>query len=289
MRAFYQSLNAVASFAFLLAATTQTRAAPIGYDGKEWKFKVGPDGHIVMTNGKPVVIKPDGGEVEFDINVPFNTITRLTGELGENKTARGQAEARLAKFGNLTPEQATEAFDKLSKIDQKKLIDSGEVDKVKDEIAKGFTEKLAAKDKELGDMTGKLNGYMIGNAFKSSKFIGEKMIIPADMVQATFGRHFKVNGDEVQPVGQNGERLYSKSRPGEFATFDEALEQIIGDYAGKGAILKGGTGTGSGTGAPNGQGGKKTYTRSQFDAMAPGEKGTVGAAVGKGEAAIIDG
>ena len=53
----------------------------------------------------------------------------------------------------------------------------------------------------------------------------------------------------------DGNEIYSRSRPGEKADFEEALEALVGAYPNKDAILKpsgtSGSGAGTGTGGSN--------------------------------------
>ena len=72
------------------------------------------------------------------------------------------------------------------------------------------------------------------------------------MVQATFGKAFKIEEGKVVAYDANGNKIFSQSRPGELAEFDEALEALVDAYPHKDHILKP-TGA-QGSGAPNGNG-----------------------------------
>ncbi|TPS32705.1 hypothetical protein FJU48_18195, partial [Acinetobacter baumannii] len=65
---------------------------------------------------------------------------------------------------------------------------------------------------------------LIGGGFARSKYIQDNIAVPVDMVQATFGQHFKIEEGKVVAYDQNGEKIYSRVRPGELANVDEALE-----------------------------------------------------------------
>lgn len=71
------------------------------------------------------------------------------------------------------------------------------------------------------------------------------------MVQNTFGKHFMVN-DRNQVVAlrdpnDKGSVIPSQARPGEPASFDEALAQFIEAYPNKDSILKSSGNQGGGT------------------------------------------
>ena len=91
-----------------------------------------------------------------------------------------------------------------------------------------------------------LHKELIGGGFARSKYIQDNIAVPVDMVQATFGHHFKIEEGKVVAYDPNGEKIYSRVRPGELANVDEALESLVGGYQHKDLILKGGKGTGGG-------------------------------------------
>jgi hypothetical protein len=91
--------------------------------------------------------------------------------------------------------------------------------------------------------------------------IAEKLAVPADMVQATFGNRFKIEDGKVVAYDANGNKIFSRARPGELADFDEALETLVEQYPYKDHILKGSGANGGG--APTG-GGQPPKTKGNF-------------------------
>lgn len=226
-----------------------------------------------VDGDKPVYETDDGKAIAFDAPGTRDTIARLNGEAKGHREAKEAAEAKLKAFEGLDPAAAKDALSKLSNIEQKKLIDAGEVDKVKAEISKAFEEKLAAAEQKTANMERELYGERIGGAFARSKFVGEKMAIPADLVQARFGANFKLEEGKVVAYDQAGNKIYSKAKPGELADFDEAIEFLVDAYPHKDHILKGSGQSGGGSKGGNGHAaGGKTIARSQFESMAPAEQ-----------------
>lgn len=226
-----------------------------------------------VDGDKPVYETDDGKAVAFDAPGTRDTIARLNGEAKGHREAKEAAEAKLKAFEGLDPDVAKDALSKLSNIDAKKLIDAGEVEKVKAEISKAFEEKLTASEQKTAAMERELYGERIGGAFVRSKFVGDKLAIPADLVQARFGQNFKLEEGKVVAYDQSGNKIYSKAKPGELADFDEAIEFLVDAYPHKDHILKGSGQSGGGSKGGNGQpGGAKTLTRSQFQGMAPAEQ-----------------
>lgn len=230
--------------------------------------------YAVIQDGKPVYVKDDGSEVAFDAPGTIATISRLNGEAKGHREAKEAAETRLKAFEGITdPKAAIEALGKLKSLDDKKLIDAGEVEKVKAEAIKAVEEKYKPIVEENEKLKGDLYSERVGGQFARSKFIAEKCAVPADILQARFGTNFKDEDGKAVAYDGNGNKIYSKSNPGEPAAFDEALEILLDGYAYKDSLLKG---TGGGSGAKgstaSGGGGAKTMTRSEFDAMSQADR-----------------
>lgn len=227
-----------------------------------------------IQDGKPVYVGDDGKDVAFDAPGTVSTISRLNGEAKSHREAKEAAEKALKAFEGITdPAAAIEALSKIKSLDDKKLIDAGEVEKVKAEAIKAVEEKYAPIVRENETLKGELHGEKIGGAFARSKFIADKSAIPADLVQARFGQHFKLEDGKVVAVDQAGNKLYSKANPGNPADFEEALELLVDAYPYKDQILKGtGHGGGGAQHDKGGGGGSKTITRSEFGKLSPNDQ-----------------
>lgn len=242
--------------------------------------------YAAVQDGKPVFTDEAGKDVAFDAPGTIATITRLNGEAKSHREGKEAAERALKAFeGIADPAAALKALDTVGSLDQKKLIDAGEVEKVKAEIAKGYEEKLAAAAKRGDDLEAALYGEKIGGSFARSKFIAEKVAIPADFLQAKFGANFKIEDGKVVAYGADGNKLYSRAKPGETPDFDEALSLLIDADPSRDHVLKGDIKTGGGAGqGQQGQGGKRTLTRSEFAKLPAAEQMKTAQ-----EAIIVDG
>lgn len=210
--------------------------------------------YAVVQDGKPVYIDA-GKEIAFDAVSTVATISRLNGEAKSHREGKEAAEGRLKAFeGIADPAAAIEALKTVGNLDQKKLIDAGEVEKVKAEAIKAVEERYAPVVAERDKLTAELHSEKIGGAFNRSKVIADKFAIPADLVQARFGPNFKLEDGKVVAFDQNGAKLYSKSSPGNLADFDEALELLVEAYPYKESILKGQIKAGGGAHNSGGQG-----------------------------------
>ena len=218
---------------------------------KQMKLKLDDQGHVVVQDGKPVYIKDDGQEVAFDAVGTTQAITRLNGE-AKGHRERAEAAEKLAKtFEGLDPEQAAKALETVAKLDQKKLIDAGEVDKVKAEITKNWETKHNEALTQVQQLQQQLHGELIGGSFARSKVVADKLAIPSDLVQAAFGSAFKVEGGRVVAYDKQGQKIYSAANPSELAGFDEALESLVNAYPNKDQILRASGASGSGASASN--------------------------------------
>jgi hypothetical protein len=257
------------------------------------KLKFDPEGKVVVkeVNGEkmPVYIHDDGKEVEFDAANTVATIARLSAdERGYRKKASELSDI-MKTYEGLDATKAREALKAVENIDLKKLVDAGEVDKVKSEVAKVYDLKISERDRRIEELEGTLYQEKVGGAFTRSKMVSEKFAVPADMVEARFGKHFGIENGKVYAADAAGNKLYSRSRPGELADFDEAIMILVDQYPYKDTILKGAGSSGSGSPANGGgSGGSKTVTRSQFDSMSVAERSTIAKAAATGEVTLVD-
>lgn len=207
-----------------------------------------------VNDGKPVYIEDNGSETAFDAPATRATITRLNGEAKGHREAKETAEAALKKFEGIEdPAAAIDALKKVSSFKDKDLIDAGKVEEIKQQAIKAVEERYAPIVQERDGLVNQLHAEKIGGSFARSKYITDKLAVPSDMVEAMFGKHFALDAGKIVAKDANGNQIYSKANPGNPADFDEALEAIVGAYAGRDHILKG-TGN-SGTGKQPGSGG----------------------------------
>lgn len=250
------------------------------------KLKLDANGSAVLQDGKPVYVHDDGKEVAFDAVSTVATISRLNAEAKSHRERAEAAEGALKNFAGIAdPAAALKALQTVKNLDNKSLVDAGEVEKVRQEAIKAVEEKYAPTVKKVSELEQALYGEKVGGAFTRSKLITDKFAIPADLVQARFGSHFKVEDGKMVALDATGNRIFSRSRPGELADFDEALEVLVDQYPYKANILKGAQASGGGAGGSAGGqgGGKRTLTRAQFDQLPAADKAKAAA-----EATITD-
>jgi hypothetical protein len=266
------------------------------------KLKLDDQGHVVVQDGRPVYVHDDGKELPFDAIATVNTITRLNGEAKSHRERAETAEGKLKLFDGIEDgEKARAALATVANLDAGQLVQAGKVEEIKAAAIAATEEKFKAQVNTLAEQvktvtaerdttTGILYQEKIGGSFGRSKFVADKIAVPSDMLQNTFGKAFKVEDGKVVAYGEDGNKIYSRARPGELADFDEALETLVERYPYKDHILK--SSGGNGGGAPNNGGkpnsGGKSYSRQQFSAMSPAEQAAIGKQVSTGEVTITD-
>lgn len=224
----------------------------------------------VNEQGLPIYVHDDGKEVAHDAAQTVATISRLNGEAKTNRERYEKAESTLKAFEGIEdPAAAKKALETLKNFDDKKLVDAGEVEKIKLEAIKAVEDKYAPIVQERDAFQTQLHNELIGGGFARSKYIQENIAVPVDMIQATFGKNFQIENGKVVAVGVDGQKIYSRTRPGEIADFDEALETLVGGYQHKDSILKGSQAGGAGF---QGGGGNKSGPKSLAECKTKEEK-----------------
>ncbi|WP_447775252.1 DUF6651 domain-containing protein [Pseudomonas chlororaphis] len=207
-----------------------------------------------IQDGKPVFIEDDGKEVAFDAPGTRATITRLNSEAKDNRLRAETAEKAVKAFEGIDdPAAAKKALGIVANLDAKTLVDAGEIEKVKTEISKAYQTQLDEANGKAQTFEQQLYAEKIGGSFARSKYIADKLAVPVDMVQATFGQNLKVEEGKVVAYDAQGQKIFSRSRPGELADFDEAIETLVSQYPHRDHILK--SSNANGGGAQGGDGG----------------------------------
>lgn len=220
-------------------------------------WKKDAEGNIVVENGNPMLVHSDGKEVAIDGDQMVSKIAELNTESAGRRRQLRELQEKMKPFETVEdPEdfmdRASSAINTVKNLSDKKLIDAGEVEKVKSEVAKAAQEKIDAAEKRAADAEDLLNQSVIGGSFEGSKYLKDRLAIPVDMVREKFARHFSVKDGKPVATDQNGIELYSREKPGELAGFDEAIEMLIDQYPFKDSILKSDTPPGSDLKKPSG-------------------------------------
>lgn len=274
-------MNTIKKLAIL--ATVAARAFNNGTGGAGWK--IDGDGKIEMKEGNPVFINAAGQEM----TVQGDTISNLNREARQHRERAEAAETKLTAFKDLDPAKAREALERVGQIDQGQLIAAGKVDEVKQQITTAFQQQITEKDNALKGLQGQLDSMHIGGVFSNSDFVRDRIALPRDVFQDSFGKYFKMVDGKVAAFDKAGNPIYSKKHAGEMASPEEALELLVEMHPQKDIILKANTGNGSGNqGGGGGTGKGRTMKRSEYDALSPQQQHANAVLMGNGELKIVD-
>lgn len=246
-------------------------------------FEFDANGAIVTqeVNGQklPVYVHPDGKKAPFDADGALSTISARNAEAKAHREAKEAAERMLKSFEGLDPVAARDALDKLKTVDLNKLVDKGEVEKVKAEVKAALEQQYAPVVKKAESLEQQLNQHISGSVFSNSKFVAGKLAaengaVAAQIARGLFGNNVKVEDGKPVIYDANGAKVYSRIRPGELADPEEGLEIVMTASPLWPSIAKGSGASGSGASSSNAQGGggKKTISRANWQALSPADQ-----------------
>ncbi len=203
------------------------------------KYALTENGNVKVKDGKIILIGDDGKEFDFDAISARDTIGNLHKEAAEHRKKASERSKALEAFGDIDPVAAKEALATVASMSDSHKM---EVDKLKATLNQTWQEKLEAAQKESGELTKKLYNATVTAKFATSEAVKQTVLTP-DIAAKVFGDHFAIDGTAKDSAGNT---IYSRERPGEPASFDEALLAIISQYPGKDHILRGSGADGTG-------------------------------------------
>jgi hypothetical protein len=197
------------------------------------------DGSIKCQDGKPVVKGDDGKEFTIDAIGAQKTITTLHAESAEHRKKAAERAKLLEQFGDIDPVKAKEALATVASMSTDHKL---EVETLKASLNKTWQEKYDAAEKGAKELSDKLYQATVIKNFATSEVV-KKTILTPDIAAKFFGEHFAIDGTAKDAKGN---LIYSKTKPGEPAGFDEALDFLIEAYPNKNSIIRGSGADGSG-------------------------------------------
>lgn len=234
-----------------------------------WKFD--EQGNIVLQDGNPVWQGDDGAEVAFDAKANIIAAATAKREAAEARTKVKEAEQKLAAYSGIEdPAKALEALRFAGSMDGKKVMDDDAIKKLIESSVKPWQEKFEAANNEASEIKQALYTEKVSKQFASSKFINEKTLLTPDFAEAYFGKHFKLDNGKVIAHDASGNPIYSTTKAGEVADFEEAISVLISSYPDKDKLLRASGGNGSGSMQSNGTGRQDTSKMSSVDKIKAG-------------------
>ncbi|MEI6207304.1 MAG: DUF6651 domain-containing protein [Desulfuromonadales bacterium] len=243
-------------------------------------WKIDDKGSMVVQDGNPVWIGDDGSEVAFDAKASIVSAASAKREAAESRTKLKEAEKKLESFTGIEdPDAAKKALQFAQSMDGKKVMDDDSIKKLIENSVKPWQDKYAEQEKAADAYKNALYTEKVSKQFAASRFINEKTFMTPDAAEAMFGRYFKMeeNG-KVVAHDASGNPIYSTTKTGETADFEEAISTIFGGYQYKDRYLKGSGQSGSGSQQSNTGGnnsGAKTISRAEFEKLTPAQQSEI--------------
>lgn len=198
---------------------------------KQLKYKTDDAGHIVVQDGKPLVINVDTGDEEL---LDINQLLSHIGDLGKEAKKRRETNKTLTEKlhtleeAGITLDDLPNFVSKVKEVEAVKPKLQGEVEVIRKQWA---DEKVQLEGK-MKALETKLEQNAIQAAFNSSSYFhgrNAKTVLPAALAYKVLGDRFKYDKEEQRLVATDskGESLYSSKNPELLATFDEAMEMFL--------------------------------------------------------------
>jgi hypothetical protein len=224
------------------------------------KLKLDAAGHVVVQDGKPVYVDDSGTDIPFDAPAAMQKITELNSEAKTHRLAAKEAKEKLTAFEGIEdPAAAIKALQFAQSMEGKKAMDDEAIQKLIANAVKPIQEKATALETALTEKDGHIYKLEVSNKFASSPFLKEKLILLPDIAEAYFGKNFKIEGGKVVATDASGNQIFSKSRPGEPADFEEAIAALVEAHPMKDALYRASGASGSGAQGSNGGGNAEKF------------------------------
>lgn len=188
-----------------------------------------------------------------------------------------QAMDQLTQYQGLDPAKAKEALEQLQKLQEKKLIDEGNVEELfaqrTAKMKAEFTEQLAAKDRRVQELEGTVNKtseeknqFIVFTELQRALEKPDLGFQPgvADLIKEQVFREFQHRDDKIVRVKPDGSLVYGKN--GEPVGLDEFLQGIAKERP---YLVKPSSGSGANNNGRNDPNGQKIINRKTFDGFTP--------------------
>lgn len=238
----------------------------------KWTFKKVSKLDEVPEKFRGLYVEKDGG-FEVDpakfADFEFDDREELAGALEHERKERKRLKDEAEKYKGIDPEKAREAQRRLDELDEKKLIEAGEVEKLKAKWQKEWDDEKADLQKQIGDRDTQLTKFKLTDKVREAAL--KAGVIPEDVddVLTLTSPRFKLGeGDKIIVLDKDG--VESRSDLEKFFG-EEFKTQKPKFFAASGA---GGSGAPAG-GTGGGTGGAKSIKRAEFDQKTPQERLTL--------------
>jgi hypothetical protein len=228
------------------------------------KLKLDADGHVVLQDGKPVYVHDDGKEVAFDAASTVATISRLNGEAKGHRERAEAAEGKLKGFEGIDrsrrPEGRSRYVKNLDEEARRRRQGRGDQARRRSKAYKDQARRCRqGHAEELRSSRASATRSSTATTPRRSRRVQGLQVHRREGRRSRRHRRgqvrraFKVEDGKIVAYDGSGNKVYSRTKPGDLADFDEALETLVDSYPHRDQILKG-VGAGWRRSADNGNG-----------------------------------
>lgn len=237
------------------------------------KLKLDGDGKPVLDGELPVFVDEKGQELAVNVGDVVSKVNTFSRDLDALRKRAKQSEDKLAAYDGLDLDAARKALETVQNLSDRKLVDAGEVEKIKKGVIDTYEPKLTERDKAIESLNGVIRNLSVSSKIAASQYLQKNLLIPADMFEATFGKQFEL-GDEGKVIVRDvhGNPIMSRKKPGDYADVDEAIEALVAAYPARDAILRTTGAKGSGVQGGDGGGSGNGHVTKKSDLKTPAEK-----------------
>jgi hypothetical protein len=206
-----------------------------------------------------------GNEEAVKVSQPPRTDAEkaaLLREVMEKKNKLRDAEDRLKTFEGVDPVKYRELVAQAAEKERLDAEAKGDFERVKTMMAEAHSTEKQALEAELKELRaqlskkdGTIDDLTVGNAFGSSSFISEAMVLSPTKSRVLYGSHFEIEEGRVvaydKPRG-SADRTKLVNASGDALGFDAALEKIVHADPDKKSVLRSVAKPGAGSGTTPG-------------------------------------
>lgn len=216
-----------------------------------WTLKQDENGNAILQDGMPVYLKPDGTEVQYDVNKAQSSIQDLGRENQSWREKYQTANKTAQMFEGIDPEAARAALKTIDGLSEKQILDADEFDRRVSAAQQPYIEKANTLESELAQLRQSNAIGQIKSGIAASPFMKE-CAVSSDTLYTLLRDNFRIeqNGD-FYAVDANGNKVLNDH--GNVASVQEAVNSIMQTHPDRAMFMKPSGNQGSG-GQNNGGG-----------------------------------
>jgi len=233
------------------AALAAAAAAKIVSDAAAAK-KAADDAALAAAELEKNKTKPTDAEAKL-----LKEVMASKKKLEDAATEKADLAAKLALFDGIDPVAIKALLATQVAAEKAALEKAGDFDRLKAMMATEHAAELAKVTKAAADAAAannasvsKINDLTIGQAFSTSKFVTDDLVVPAAKARALYGSNFEIEGEAIiaydKPKGEAA-RTKLVDGSGNPLSFEESIKRIVEGDPDKDRMLKSKLGDGAGS------------------------------------------